>query len=170
MHQHSFPLQAVVVGCWTALSGEVLSKTKDHVFRDQLGDCLLSLAFGLSPGFGFHNPINQLESRWQAGNAYAYHTKFQQLCHSAQKCPSLQAIRQLKEVRGVHLHVKVGTCKGLPTIFFSEHFWVLNILPRILWCIQKTYSRIKHERSKSSIIVRGLQFSTLVKRAPSHLK
>ena len=31
------------------------------------------------------------------------------------------------------------------------------------------YSRIKHE-SKSSIIVRGLEFSTLVKRASSHLK
>ena len=167
MHQNSFPLHAAAaVGCWTALFGEVLSRTEDHVFRDQPGDCLLSLPFGPSSSSGLHNPINQPEPRSQAGGAHAYHTKLQQVSHSAQKYPSLQAIGQPKEVREVHLHVKVGTCKGLPTIFFLEHCWVPNILPRIPWCIQKCTPGFNMKEAVSSIIVRGLELGRLVREPP----
>lgn len=32
-----FPLHSAVVGCWTALSEKVLSRTEDHVLRDHHG-------------------------------------------------------------------------------------------------------------------------------------
>lgn len=83
------------------------------------------------------------------------HTKFQQVFHLVQKYPSLQAMGQLKEVRGAHLNVKVGACRGLPTICFPEHFGVSDVLQSILWCIQKFIPGLNIKEAASSIIAKG---------------
>lgn len=51
------------------------------------------------------------------------------------KILSLQAVGQLKEVRGVLLDMKVGALKGMPIISFLEHVWVPRAPQSILWCI-----------------------------------
>lgn len=53
-----FPFPFCCVGCWTALSEEVLSRLEAHVFRAHQGAWKPSLPVGPSPSSGLHNHIN----------------------------------------------------------------------------------------------------------------
>lgn len=115
MHQDSFPLYSSVVRCWTAQFGEVLSRTEDHVFRDLLGDCLLSLPFGPSPQLWAQQP-HQLGWMEMAGWRCA-HLLDQVLArfHSTKK-KTLSSKKRTTKGSQRSPPAKGGTYKGLPTL------------------------------------------------------